>query len=579
METIISLLANLKVYFKKNILVLSIILLSSCNEKEFLKEVPLSFYSPENSYVTFENFESAINNIYYVFRLNFYTTRDQGRPPRATIIGTDLVDFDENATNLPDILVPTSDFVYTAWWKPSYQIIYDANVIIGRSESEIAKLTEEQKIKIQAEARFFRGYMYKILGNIHGGVPIVLEETTEPKRDYVRATLEDVYEQSVSDLKFAAENLPDINEVDDSRISNLAAYHALAEAYLSLKQWDNAISAASTVINNPNMALMTERFGSRVNDKYNPDFPWASGGDVYWDLFRKDNQNRSSGNTEAIWVIQFAFNVPGGSDGGYRWETCSCSRTWMLKIKNIDGTTDNVIPYPNTYYGGRGAGQTRASRYFYYEIWNKSGFDQDIRNAYYNIIRDLKVNNPASDHHGKWIFKDNLIKFKTAADTTRNYYPIIAKIASMGDHPKEIWMPDQTVYGSISSTGGPANTTYRDEYRIRLAETYLVRAEAFLEKGDLENAAKDINVIRNRAQAPEVEPAEVDIDYILDERARELAFEENRLQTLTRLGKLVERNNKYNPMFKYYAHQNLWPIPYSEIEKNTEAVLEQNPGY
>jgi len=395
----------------------------------------------------------------------------------------------------------------------------------------------------------------------------------------VRASRIEVYEQSVSDLKFAADNLPDINEVDDSRVNNLAAYHALAEAYLCLQQWDNAINAASEVINHPNMALMTERFGSRVNDKFNPDFPWASGGDVYWDLFRKDNQNRSSGNKEAIWVIQFAFNVPGGSDGGYRWETCSCSRTWMIKVKNNDGTTENLIPAPNTYYGGRGAGQTKASPYYYYYIWNKSGFDQDIRNADYNIIRDLKINNPASDYHGKWMFKDNLVEFKTLADTTRDYYHLIAKIASMGDHPKEIWIPDQTVYGSISSTGGPANTTYRDEYQIRLAETFLVRAEAYLGKMDLDNAAKDINVIRNRAKAPEIEPENVDIDYILDERARELAFEENRLQTLTRLGKLVERNNKYNTMFQFYPHQNLWPIPHSEIEKNTEAVLEQNPGY
>ncbi len=51
------------------------------------------------------------------------------------------------------------------------------------------------------------------------------------------------------------------------------------------------------------------------------------------------------------------------------------------------------------------------------------------------------------------------------------------------------------------------------------------------------------------------------------------------METLLRLGLLVERNNKYNPQFDFYDYQNLWPIPFSEIEKNTEAVLEQNPGY
>jgi len=42
---------------------------------------------------------------------------------------------------------------------------------------------------------------------------------------------------------------------------------------------------------------------------------------------------------------------------------------------------------------------------------------------------------------------------------------------------------------------------------------------------------------------------------------------------------LVERNRKYNELHDLYDHQNLWPIPFSEIQKNTEAELTQNPGY
>jgi len=95
-----------------------------------------------------------------------------------------------------------------------------------------------------------------------------------------------------------------------------------------------------------------------------------------------------------------------------------------------------------------------------------------------------------------------------------------------------------------------------------------------------------INVVRERANAIPVNPGEVDIDYILDERARELHFEELRLLTLMRLDKLAERWNTYrirkssgedyDDMDDYH---NLWPIPQKEIERNTEAVLEQNPGY
>ena len=72
----------------------------------------------------------------------------------------------------------------------------------------------------------------------------------------------------------------------------------------------------------------------------------------------------------------------------------------------------------------------------------------------------------------------------------------------------------------------------------------------------------------------------MNLDYILDERSRELAAEEIRNITLFRMGKFVERARKYNPAGQFVAdHQNLWPIPFGEIEKNTGAVLTQNPGY
>ena len=99
--------------------------------------------------------------------------------------------------------------------------------------------------------------------------------------------------------------------------------------------------------------------------------------------------------------------------------------------------------------------------------------------------------------------------------------------------------------------------------------------------GDSQKAADDINIVRTRAQAQPVDVGDVDIDYILDERARELILEEFRLLTLTRLGKYVERMREYNPILgpTVQDHHNLWPIPYSEIEKNLEGELKQNPGY
>ncbi len=556
---------------------LTLMMFVSCDEQEFLNEVPLDFYSPENSYVTHEQFESALHNLYARIREDFWGIDGSQRPPRQMWSGTDLVFSDKDLgfnPNYSSLLLPANtNFVYSSMWQPLYRLIYDANVIIGRADDKISQLTEDEKVLVKAEAMFFRAYAYKMLANLYGGVPIVLEEINEPKRDFVRATRKEVYEQSASDLEFAAANLPDIDEVDDSRISRVAANHVLSEVFISLERWQDAVNAATKVIDHPGMALMTERFGSRVDDP-------AFGGDVYWDLFRQENQNRSSsGNTESIWVMQYEYLVNGGGEGGYLLERFIIPRLWQAKIANNDGSLTPLIPDPNTFYYGRGSGFLRPTNYFYETIWEKSGYDQDIRNSEYNIVRDFKVNNPDSDHDGKWVFADNVpIKLETVEDTARNFYPVIAKASTPGRHPQELYAADQTVPGTLTSN---AERTYRDNYLIRLAETYLLRAEAYLGMGNNVKAAADINVVRSRAKAPDVDPAEVDIDYILDERMRELYFEEFRVLTLTRLGKLVERTKKYNSPVgnTMQEYHNLWPIPFSEIEKNTEATLEQNPGY
>ncbi len=564
--------ARLTLYFA----VLITAVFSSCNEQKFLEEVPLDFYSPENSYVTLNDFNAAIYHLHANFRTEFYDQSSVMSAPRIFQHGTDFCISQEGLGLKPNyaaFTVPTSEHIYDDVWRPAYNLIYDANVILERSNGPYSRLTDSEAGPIRAEAMFFRGYAYKMLANLYGGVPIVLEEVKSPKRDYVRATRDEVYRQAAEDLTFAAENLPDIDEVPGGiHINRLAAYHVLSEVYISLREWDKAIEAASVVIRHPNMKLMTERFGTRVSDPI--------GGDFYWDLFRKGNQNRSSGNKEAIWVQQWEYNVPGGgSSGGPKWIRFYVPRLWQAGIANSNGTPFPVVMSPNTYWHGRGGGFMRQNNYFYYTIWQKSGWNEDIRNSKYNMIRDIQVNNPNSEYDGKWVIKDHLpLARKAATDTLRNWFPAISgKATDPGGHPKAIWLDE---YGSLPSSA-ESYTTYRDEYTIRLAETYLLRAEAYLGKGDLQKAAGDINVVRARAEAPLARADEIDIDYILDERLRELHIEEFRLLTLTRLGKLVERARKYNDLGgnTWQDHHNLWPIPYSEIEKNIEGKLEQNPGY
>ena len=563
-------------YFYISILFSMLVAFSSCDEKEFLTEVPLDFYSPENSYKTFDNFEAAVKNLHDVVRNEFYASSGEYDIPHLAFSCTELLYLHRALGpnwNLAAMLLPTSsEVVLEAVWQPAYQLIYDANVILERTESEYSELTDNQKNRIKAETSFFRALGYKWLANLYGGVPIVLEEVKTPKRDFTRATRQAVYEQCAVDLEFAVQHLPDIDEVDVTRISKPVANHLLSEIYISLGRYQDAIDAASEVINHPRMHLMTQRFGTRVSD---PKF----GGDVYWDLHQKGNQDRAKGNTESLWVIPFAFMVPGGGEGGPG--VRFIPRLWQQKVAQNNGKWELLVPLPNENYYGRGGGMATPSWYFKKTLWDKSGYYEDMRNSEYNIVRDFQVTNPKSDQNGLWVYKDNLkLSLSGYLDTVANFYPVIAKLSTPGQFPKELYHADQTVPGSLTSE---ATREWKDKYAYRLAETYLLRAEAYLGLNDKINAAADINVVRNRAHAPAVDPENVDIDYILDERLRELNFEELYLFTTARLGKTVNRAKRLHPYvggtLTYEAHHNLWPIPYSEIEKNIEAVLEQNPGY
>ena len=119
---------------------------------------------------------------------------------------------------------------------------------------------------------------------------------------------------------------------------------------------------------------------------------------------------------------------------------------------------------------------------------------------------------------------------------------------------------------------------------MRLGETYLLLAEAQLNQSKLTEAAETLNILRARAKASPIQASDVTLDFILDERARELLAEENRRMTLVRTGKLAERVLNLNSFYQgqgasIRSYNMLMPIPQSEIDLNKNANLEQNPDY
>jgi hypothetical protein len=549
------------------IILLTTILFSSC-KKNFLDEEPLDFLTPSNAYITLNDFNASVNNLYNRVRSEFYTSGEQR--PFDYVFGTDLVFDGQPAatrhTNMVAAYSPLSTEIPLIHWTSLYKIVAESNTIIARIPA--SSMTDAEKIVTEAKAKFFRAFAYRTLTYLYGGVPLSLEETTTIKTDYVRASKAEVLAQAIEDLKFAVINLPAINAVQDGQISNLVAGHLLSEVYLAAGDFQKAAEAATVVINNPNVGLMRTRFGVKASDATK---------NVYWDLFQRGNQNRKNGtNREGLWVIQFETDVPGGAavstgiGGSYQFE-----RHFAPQFINFRLPGSNIQPfrYPvSDYTGGRGIGWAMPTKYFTDVIW-ASDFNNDLRNAPFNFVREFKVTNPAHPRFGQTVSTINPPAGITVP--RRDFFAFQSKITTPGDHPDGMFENKETLLLKASAGG-----TYADQYLFRLAETYLLRAEAYLGLGQSDNAAKDLNAVRNRSNASDVSSASVNIDYILDERMRELGSEEKRRITLMRLGLLNDRVKKYNP---YYTDMlptyNLWPIPASEIERNNGAKLEQNPGY
>src|SRR5690606_9479666 len=201
---------------------------------------------------------------------------------------------------------PTVNAVEEVWDWAYQSMLLRANTIISYANddrNEDLWESVKEKNEVLAEAKFFRAYTHNMLANLYGGVPIIDTIFFEPKTDFVRNSRIEVLEFAKEDLEFASQWLPKtVPPEREGRIVKAAADHLLTEVYISLGEYDNAVQSANDVIDSGLYQLMTERFGSEVNEP----------GDVFSDLFRDGNQNRSSGNLESIYVWQFEDLTIGG---------------------------------------------------------------------------------------------------------------------------------------------------------------------------------------------------------------------------------------------------------------------------
>jgi hypothetical protein len=551
--------------------------LASCNDSEFLEEKPKDFLAPENAYSTLAGVKQGITGLHWTLRNDwFFGEEQQDVMSIFKALGTDIAFHgeDPNSTrflcNYVNYLTSSSDYVREYWRRP-YRIIQRANTLAAAIETldETQWTSATQREEYLAETFFFRAWSYRLLVSFFGDVPVVTDIIDEAKTDFVRDPVAKAYELMETDLNYAAQHLPDPGkEEDPGRVTKGAALHLLAEVYLMQHKYSEAVQAATRVINDFGYGLMTERFGSTV-DVFGT-------GDVYLDLFAYGNQNLSE-NREAIWVIQFEPpSVIGGSNArGVR----AFGPAYFRMGNTPDGKPAFRGEFVNGKYTGysdtlgRGVSWIRPTNLMVYDVW-RDNWDNDIRNAPHNIKRDFYFDSPESAYHGQKIdfslYPANAGR-DAIRDTCQYIYPFFMKHAD-----------PLNILSDAATSGGGA--IYKDQYAMRLAETYLLRAEAYIQMGDNARAADDINAVRARAHAAPVAPGDADIDFLLDERARELYGETCRFFVLRRTGKLVERvrkynNNPLNPGLNIQEHHVLWPIPQMQIDLNINAPFPQNPGY
>lgn len=570
-------------------MILTLFLLStvSCSE-DWLKPDPLSFYAPENIYVDPAGFEAGLvrckkemnaeNHGYqnYIAVDVMYT--DVAVPLRQS-------DFTQNTPSaVAQVPLVLNFFINT------YGYIKNANTIISRI-NDIKWTDENQKNRIYSEALWFRAYWYYRLVNTYGDIPWVGDEVKGAKLDYFSTSRWTILAKLQKDLEYAVQWLP-VTAAKGGDVTKGAANHLLTKVYLANAEFDKAISAATEVINGP-YALMTQRFGVDVARK---------GHDLMWDLHRWQNKNASN-NKETIYATIDRPTAPPetwwSNPGTYSMRLYTPSYWKVLDATGNRATNWNT-PAGDTL--GIGNGDVRTNDFFHYWMWNEAGFTwqntPDMRRAPNNWIEmgknglaEIITVRVGSPNIGQPLSKQF---YKSLDDTTDTWYP---------------W-PQYKTYTPTTNNAQP-HGGQGDWYTFRLAETYLLRAEAYLWKNQPALAAADINKVRERAKAPLITSAQADMNFLFTERAKELYTEEPRHSEMVRVSFIyaklgtggysesnISQKNWYHdrvmafnpfyhpPKYRFWdatatmnPNHMLWPIPQSVITANTLGVINQNVGY
>lgn len=621
--------------------ILAVAMLFGCNE--VLETTPRNTLTPA-TFTTPDGLKSGLTAAYARYR-PFYG--HQG--------GAFQVSFSDEYLNAQQISDnPLSTYVgidpglgdISVIWNDAYPAINTCNGIIELGP-EATGLLEEEKTQLIGEARFVRAHWYFLLAQTYGGATLDLGSgplafNSTPTSSLTRNTEEEVMEAVIADLEQAKlELLADkpLEAGGRGRAWRATALHVLAKAYLwrasmpygpaANQDFQAALDNANELINNSgayDVALLANYADIfEEGNEWNSEVLWT----INWNGDAQFNNAEDSGNGTNN-IRQFFFrefyvqDTPGmirDVENGRPWIRFSPT-AWMVDIAFADKTNDER--YNASFQTVWLANDTDDT---VYPVWDQADVDAGYVDAsllgepkfgmgdtaQWHAPLDFQESFASAAERNAWVeSKGYVVTFPTAPSPTFNYFD--GGRNSQNKHFPSASQKFDAKERPIAGTEEDPNIgSTRPQIVYRFAETYLVAAEAALGLGQPGTAADFINVIRARAGASTITAGDMsgveprtgvafdEIDFILDERTRELTAEHMRWYDLKRTGRLLSRVSAdpavgtsvsavYNRQFNGGApaagqlapmpqpHHLLRPVPQGSIDA-TVGGYPQNPGY
>tara|TARA_R110002096_G_scaffold435214_1_gene659764 strand:- start:5052 stop:6725 length:1674 start_codon:yes stop_codon:yes gene_type:complete len=529
--------------FKGSLLLFLALILVVFSCEDFLNEQPSTLIDSDYIYTTEEGLKSGVVSLYR-FNRDRYDTRVEDYMGAVIMSTKSDLAFSRSGytgrmgryTRGISPLDLGARFTSTLFWKHFYNITNKATAIINAAEV-IDGVDEDARKKVLAEARFFRANSYFYLYRTYNNIYVTTETVTVDNAfDVVndRSTDEEIFALINSDLTYAINNLEWTD--DFGRVTKGTAKHVKAKVAMWQGDWTEAKNQAISVIEDPE----------------SPHALVESTADVF---------NSDKNHSESLFVVQSQNDLLGGGNANF------INANYVTQYFQIPGG----VAQPSTELGGRGFSRVLPNLYLLNllaEDPNDTRDDDTYFRLKYYFNSGPRTGQEIDDY-------EPITDLNNPSSTYVNYYRFI--------HPScmKFFQTDNTLDSYFQ----------RNNIMVyRLAETYLIAAEAIMRStGD---PLPYINAIRNRANAAPL--TSVDQQAILDERARELAFEGQRWFTIKRMGQDVmdfqmtnyagdgefyPRNLGANdPRTNWQSHYINWPIAQIDLDL-LGPNYPQNEGY